>query len=343
MKKDLDWANLGFRFMQTNAMYVARYKDGAWDAGGLVPEAELRISAGSTALHYGQQCFEGLKVYPRADGGAQMFRPRLNAERMRESCERLLMPPVPEEMFLSACEELIAANEDFIPPYGSGATLYLRPMVIGVGDNMGMRPAAEYLFAIFCAPVSSNYTGHLVPVHFVTTQFDRAAPNGTGKAKVGGNYAASLLPQKLAKDAGYADCIYLDPLTHTKIEEVGAANFYAVTRDGVFVTPDSPSILDSITRRSVMDIARDYLKMEARYADIYIDRLNELAEAGACGTGAIITPLASITHNGVRTVFGDGKIAGPVTVKLFEAMLSIQCGDIEGPAGWAHPVPGVKV
>lgn len=337
MKKlDLDWKKLGFNYMKTNAIYVAHYKDGAWDAGSLVADDRINISIGSTALHYGQQCFEGMKAYETKDGRVQLFRPELNAERMRKSCERLLMPCVSEEQFLYGCRQVIKANEEYIPPYDSGCTLYLRPMTIGVGDNMGMRPAKEYMFIIFCSPVGNNYKGTLVPVDFVTTEYDRAAPNGTGKAKVGGNYAASLMPHKLANDMGYTDCIYLDAVTHTKIEEVGAANFYGITKDNVFVTPKSPSILESITRRSLEVIARDYLKIEAIETDIYIDEIHNLKEAGACGTGAIITPISSITHKGKKTVFGEK--AGEITVELHKTLLGIQKGDIEAPDGWIKVV-----
>lgn len=332
MAQAIDWKTLGFNYRKTNAIYISHYKDGVWDSGHLTEDDTLHISIGSTALHYGQECFEGMKAYMTRKGTVQLFRPQLNAQRMQESCARLLMPCVSEEQFIDACKQVIRANLEFVPPYESGCTLYLRPFLIGVGDNMGMRPAKEYMFVVFCSPVGNNYKGTLVPVDFVTTDYDRAAPNGTGKAKVGGNYAASLLPHKVANDQGYTDCIYLDPKTHTKIEEVGAANFYGITKDGAFVTPKSASILESITRRSLEVIAKDYLHIDAREEDIFIDQIDQLSEAGACGTGAVITPISAITHSGKKTVFGE--TAGPVTVKLYNTLLGIQKGDIEAPEGW---------
>lgn len=239
-KADLDWGKLGFSYMKTDYRYISVWKDGAWDAGKLVTENTLTISEGSTALHYGQQCFEGLKAYSTKDGRILLFRPDQNSVRMNRSCRRVLMPEVPTEKFIDACIQVVKANERFVPPHGSGATLYLRPFVIGVGDNIGVKEAPEYIFGVFCIPVGPYFKGGMAPVNFMISDYDRAAPNGTGAAKVGGNYAGSLMPHKLAVSRGFADCIYLDPETHTKIEEVGAANFFGITHDNVFVTPKSP-------------------------------------------------------------------------------------------------------
>lgn len=248
------------------------------------------------------------------------------------------MPEVPVERFIDACKQVIKANEDYVPPYGTGATLYLRPFLFGTGDTIGVAPAPEYIFCVFCLPVGAYFKGGLSPVKFTVSEYDRAAPFGTGAAKVGGNYAGSLLPHKLAVEKGFADCIYLDPATHTKIEEVGAANFFGITKDGKFVTPKSPSILPSVTKISLLQIARDILGMETEERDVYIDRLDEFAEAGACGTAAVITPIGGIEYKGKLHVFFSETEVGPVTKKLYEILTGIQFGDIPAPEGWIFEV-----
>lgn len=337
MAKEIDWKSLGFGYMKTNAMFVAHWKDGKWDEGKMVKEDTLNIHVASTALHYGQQSFEGMKAYRTKSGKVQLFRPDMNAKRINTTADRMLMPRIPEEMFINACKEVVKANIEFVPPYGTGGALYLRPMEIGVGANLGVRPAPEYLFIIFCSPVGAYFKGGMSPVNFITTEYDRAAAHGTGQAKVGGNYAASLLPNKLAVDAGYADCIYLDPSTHTKIDEVGAANFFGITKDGKFITPKSSSILGSITKYSLLQAAKD-LGMEAIEADVKIDELDKFAEAGACGTAAVISPIGAISHNGKKHVFYSETEVGPVTKKLYNYLTGIQFGEIEDPHGWTVEV-----
>jgi len=331
---NIDWNTLGFNYIKTDFRYVSTWKDGKWDEGRLVEDNRLCISEGSAALHYGQQCFEGLKAYRTKDGKIQLFRPDQNAKRMQASCRRLLMPEVPIEKFIDACVQVVKANQHYVPPYGTGATLYLRPLTIGVGDNIGVKPAPEYIFCVFCTPVGAYFKGSLAPVNFTVSDYDRAAPQGTGAAKVGGNYAGSLLPHELAVKRGFADCIYLDPATHTKIEEVGAANFFGITKDNKFVTPKSPSILPSITKYSLLQVAKDYLGMEAEERDVYIDKLDEFAEAGACGTAAVITPIGGIEYKGKLHVFYSETEVGPVTKKLYDTLCGIQFGDIEAPENW---------
>ncbi|HZX47168.1 MAG TPA: branched-chain amino acid aminotransferase [Clostridia bacterium] len=331
---NIDWNTLGFNYIKTDFRYISTWKDGKWDEGKLVEDNRLCISEGSAALHYGQQCFEGLKAYRTKDGKIQLFRPDQNAKRMQESCRRLLMPEVPVEKFIDACVQVVKANEHYVPPYGTGATLYLRPLTIGVGDNIGVKPAPEYIFCVFCMPVGAYFKGGLKPVNFTVSDYDRAAPQGTGAAKVGGNYAGSLLPHELAVKKGFADCIYLDPATHTKIEEVGAANFFGITKDNKFVTPKSPSILPSITKYSLLQVAKDYLNMEAEERDVYIDKLDEFAEAGACGTAAVITPIGGIEYKGKLHVFYSETEVGPVTRKLYDTLCGIQFGDIKAPENW---------
>lgn len=334
MAKDIDWQNLGFSYIKTDYRFIARWKDGEWDQGELTTDNMLHIHEGSTALHYGQQCFEGLKAYRCKDGSVNLFRPDQNALRMQRSCERLLMPQVPTELFIHACKEVVKANDEWLAPYGSGATLYLRPFVIGVGENIGVRTAPEFIFCVFCTPVGAYFKGGLAPSNFLVSEYDRAAPAGTGAAKVGGNYAASLYPGKLAKQNNFADCIYLDPKTHTKIEEVGSANFFGITKDNKFITPDSPSILPSITKYSLLYLAKERLGMEAIEGDVYIDKLEQFTEAGACGTAAVITPIGAIQYQDNYHVFYSETEVGPVTKRLYDELVGIQFGDVEAPEGW---------
>ncbi len=331
---NIDWGKLGFSYIKTDYRYISKWTDGAWDSGKLTEDNNLTISEGSTCLHYGQQCFEGLKAYQTKEGKIQLFRPDQNAKRMIQSCRRIFMPEVPEEKFIDACVQVVKANRAWVPPYGTGATLYLRPFVIGVGDNIGVAPAKEYIFSVFCIPVGPYFKGGMSPIEFSVSEYDRAAPKGTGAAKVGGNYAASLYPHEKAREEGFADCVYLDPSTHTKIEEVGAANFFGITKDNKFVTPVSESILPSITKYSLLHVAKEYLGLEVEERDVYIDNLDEFAEAGACGTAAVISPLGSITYKGKKHVFHSLTEVGPITKKLYDTLVGIQIGDIKAPEGW---------
>ena len=330
----LDWKNLGFSYIKTDYRFIAHWKDGEWDNGELTTDSTLHIHEGSTALHYGQQCFEGLKAYRCKDGSINLFRPDQNAKRMQNTCARLLMPQVPTELFIRACKEVVKANKKWLAPYGSGATLYLRPFVIGVGENIGVRPAPEYLFCVFCCPVGAYFKGGMKPSNFLVTDYDRAAPHGTGGVKVGGNYAASLLPHELAAERKFADAIYLDPKTHTKIEEVGAANFFGITRDNKFITPLSPSILPSITKYSLLYLAKERLGMETIEGDVYINELDKFAEAGACGTAAVISPIGGIQYGDDFHVFYSETEVGPITKCLYDELTGIQFGDVEAPEGW---------
>ncbi len=335
---NIDWAKLGFSYIKTDLRYVSRWKDGQWDQGELVEDNQLTMSEGSTALHYGQQCFEGMKAYSTKDGSVQLFRPDENAKRMQNSCRRIMMPEVPVDKFIDACVQVVKANMAYMPPHGTGATLYLRPFMIGVGDNIGVRPAPEYIFSVFCMPVGPYFKGGMTPVNFTVSEYDRAAPYGTGAAKVGGNYAGSLYPNSLAVKEGFADCIYLDPLTHTKIEEVGAANFFGITEDDVFVTPTSPSILPSITKYSLMHIAKEYLNLKVEERDVFVDNLGEFKEAGACGTAAVISPIGGIEYKGNLHVFHSETEVGPITKKLYDTLCGIQFGDVQAPEGWIYKV-----
>jgi len=332
---NIDWDKLGFAYSKTDMRYISIWENGKWDDGKLVEDNNISISEASTALHYGQQCFEGLKAYRTKDGSIQLFRPDQNASRINRSCSRVLMPEIPPEKFVDACLQVVKANEAFVPPYGTGATLYLRPYVIGIGDNLGVGPAPKFLFGVFCCPVGAYFKGGLAPVNFmISEKYDRAAPHGTGADKIGGNYAASLLAHVEAAERGFADCVYLDPATHTNIEEVGAANFFGITKDNVFATPKSPSILPSITKYSLMHIAKEYLKMEVEERDVPINSIDEFAEAGACGTAAVISPIGGIEYKGNLHVFYSETEVGPVTRKLYDLLYGIQFGDVLAPEGW---------
>lgn len=335
---EIDWSNLGFNYMDLPYRFLAHWQDGKWDDGELTEDATLHISEGSTGLHYGQADFEGLKAYRTKNNDIQLFRPDQNAARMHKSCERLLMPAFPEDKFVEAVKSVVKANADYVPPYGTGGTLYLRPLMIGVGGNIGVHPAQEYIFTIFAMPVGAYYKGGVTPTNFTTSYYDRAAPHGTGQSKVGGNYGGSLLPGDEAHKAGYSDVIYLDPATHTKIEEAGSANFFGVTKDNEFVTPKSDSILPSITKKSLLYLAEHNLGMKAIEGDVFIDKLDRFTEAGAMGTAAVIAPIGGIEYKDNLHVFYSETEVGPVTQKLYDTLTGIQFGDVEAPEGWIQKV-----
>lgn len=338
-KMDLDWNSLGYKFRQTDVNYISYWSAGQWDQGRLIRENTITISLGSTALHYGQECFEGLKAQSARDGRVLLFRPDQNALRMQASARGILMPEVPTEKFLDACKQVVSANLRWVPPYGTGATFYLRPLLFGHGDNLGAKPAQEYIFAIFGCPVGPYFNGGMKPISVIVSRYDRAAPFGTGHIKVGGNYAGALRHRYEAQQAGYADCLYLDAQTHTYIDELGGANLFAITKQNILVTPQSPSILPSITRRSIVELAATYLGMTVEERPLAIAELENFVEVGACGTASIITPVGSIFYEGkMHTFYGDGNEAGPITRQLYELLTAIQRGDQKGPAGWVVEV-----
>ncbi len=328
---------MGYALKETEYRYRAWTKDGIWQMGKLTTNKNITIHEGSNVFHYGQGLFEGLKAYKTKSGKIQLFRPDMNFIRINEGLDRIVAPRIPEELFFDAIEKVVEANKDDIPEYGQGQSLYIRPFVIGQGMNLGVKPSEEYLFSVFCAPVGTYFKGGLSALNFVTTDYDRAAANGTGQVKLAGNYGASLYPRQIAKDAGYAGVIYLDPATHTKIDEVGAANFFGVTHDNVVVTPKSSSILPSITRKSILYLAEHVLGLKTEERECFIDNISEFKEAGACGTAAIITPIGSITHKGKKHQFGEGEV-GTIVKKLYDLLLDIYYGDIEAPEGWIREI-----
>lgn len=337
-KKNIDWSNLGFGYVKTDMRYVANYKDGEWK-GGLTEDANVVISECAGVLQYAQTCFEGLKAYTTKDGKIVMFRPDMNAARMENSCKRLEMPVFPQDQFVQACEDVVRANAGFVPPYGSGATLYLRPYMFGSNPVIGVKPADEYQFRVFATPVGPYFKGGAKPIVIKVSDYDRAAPHGTGNIKAGLNYAMSLYPIVKAHEEGFAENMYLDAATRTKVEETGGANFLFVTKDGKVVTPKSDSILPSITRRSLVYVAREYLGLEVEEREVYFSEVADFAECGLCGTAAVISPVGKINDHGKEICFPSGMDdMGPVIKKLRETLTGIQMGDIEAPEGWIHTV-----
>ncbi|MCR4933618.1 MAG: branched-chain amino acid aminotransferase, partial [Lachnospiraceae bacterium] len=276
-KANIDWANIGFGYIPTDKRYVSNFKNGAWDEGILTSDDKVVISECAGVLQYAQTCFEGLKAYTTEDGKIVCFRPDLNAERMVDSCKRLEMPVFPVERFLDAVDKVVSANAAFIPPYGSGATLYIRPYMFGSSPVIGVKPAEEYQFRMFCTPVGPYFKGGVKPLTIRVSDFDRAAPHGTGHIKAGLNYAMSLYAIVDAHEQGFDENMYLDAATRTKVEETGGANFLFVTKDGKVVTPKSNSILPSITRRSLMYVAKEILGLEAEEREVYVDELKDMA------------------------------------------------------------------
>ena len=334
-KKDIDWSSLGFGYVKTDKRFVAHYKNSKWDEGQLVEDDTITLNECAGVLQYAQTCFEGLKAYTTKDGRTVCFRPDLNASRIADSCRGLQIPVVPEEMFLRAVKEVVKANEAWVPPFGSGATLYIRPYVFGVNPVIGVKPADEYEFRMFCTPVGPYFKGGAKPITIRVSDVDRAAPHGTGNIKAGLNYAMSLHNIVDAHEHGFDENMYLDPATRTKVEETGGANFIFVTKDGTVVTPKSDSILPSITRRSLMVVAEKYLGLKVEQREVYFDEVKDFAECGLCGTAAVISPVGKIANHGEEICFPSGmEEMGPVTKKLYETLTGIQMGEIEAPEGW---------
>ena len=337
--KEIDWANLGFGYIQTDKRYVSNFKDGAWDEGGLTEDANIVLNECAGVLQYAQTIFEGLKAYRTEDGRIVTFRPDLNAKRMVDSAKRLEMPVFPEEKFIEAVEQVVAANADFVPPYGSGATMYLRPYMFGSNPVIGVKPASEYQFRIFATPVGPYFKGGAKPITIRVCDFDRAAPHGTGHIKAGLNYAMSLHAIVDAHNQGYDENMYLDSATRTKVEETGGANFIFITKDGKLVTPKSSTILPSITRRSLLYVAKEYLGMEVEEREVFLTELEDFAECGLCGTAAVISPVGKVVDHGKEICFPSGMDEmGPVLTKLYDTLTGIQMGRIEAPEGWIHEV-----
>lgn len=338
-KKNIDWGNLGFGYIATDKRYVSNYKDGAWDEGVLTDDANVVINECAGVLQYAQTVFEGLKAYTTEDGRIVTFRPDLNAERLEQSAMRLEMPAFPKERFVEAVIQTVKANAAYVPPYGTGATLYIRPYMFGTNPVIGVKPANEYQFRVFCTPVGPYFKGGVKPLTICVSDFDRAAPHGTGHIKAGLNYAMSMHAIMEAHRNGFDENMYLDAATRTKVEETGGANFLFVTKDGKVVTPKSGSILPSITRRSLIYVAKEYLGLEVEEREVFFDEVKDFAECGLCGTAAVISPVGKIVDHGKEICMPSGmEKMGPVTQKLYDTLTGIQMGRLEAPEGWIHVV-----
>ena len=338
-KKNIDWGNLGFGYMPTDKRFVANYKNGAWDEGALIDDPMITMSECACVLQYAQTCFEGIKAYTTEQGKIVTFRPDLNAKRMADSERRLQMPVFPEDRFVQAVVDVVKANAAYVPPYGSGATLYIRPYMFGIDSVIGVKPADEYQFRIFTTPVGPYFKGGAKPITIRVSDVDRAAPHGTGDIKAGLNYAMSLYNIVDAHNKGFDENMYLDPATRTYVEETGGANFIFVTKDNKVVTPKSNSILPSVTRRSLMVVAKDYLGLEVEERPVAKEELKDFAEAGLCGTAAVISPIGKIVDHGTEICLPSGmEEMGPVTKKLYDTLTGIQMGRIEAPEGWIKEI-----
>lgn len=338
-KQNIDWANLGFGYQETAKRYVSNFKDGKWDDGILTEDANIVLNECAGVLQYAQTVFEGLKAYTTEDGHIVTFRPDLNAERLESSAKRLEIPVFPKDRFIDAVHQVIKANADYVPPYGSGATLYIRPYIFGTNPVIGVKPADEYQFRIFTTPVGPYFKGGVRPLTIRVSDFDRAAPHGTGHIKAGLNYAMSLHAIVNAHEEGFDENMYLDPGTRTKVEETGGANFIFVTKDNKVVTPKSDSILPSITRRSLIYVAKEYLGLEVEEREVLFEEVKDFAECGLCGTAAVISPVGKIVDHGKEICLPSGMEAmGPTTKKLYETLTGIQMGRLEAPEGWIHVI-----
>ena len=334
-KKNYKWTELGFDYIKTDYRFVANFRDGKWDEGKLTTDENIVINECAGVLQYAQTCFEGLKAYTTIDGKIVCFRPDLNAQRMADSCQRMKMPVFPVEKFVEAVSKVVTANADCVPPYGSGATLYLRPYMFGSNAVIGVKPATEYQFRIFATPVGPYFKGGVKPLTLRISDLDRAAPMGTGHIKAGLNYAMSLYNIVDAHDQGFDENIYVDSATRTNIEETGDANIIFITKDGKVVTPKSNTILPSITRRSLMIVAKEYLGLDVEERPVRIDELENFAECGLCGTAAVISPVGKVVDHGKEICFPAGmNEMGPVTKKLYDTFTGIQMGSLPAPDGW---------
>lgn len=334
--EDLDWNNLGFHYRDLPYRFKAEFKDGKWQEGELTTDATMYLSEAAEVLHYGQEIFEGLKAYRQKDGSINLFRPEMNAQRFENSAERMAMEPYPADKFVEAVKEVVRANEEFVPPYGTGGSLYLRPFMVGTDSIVGVAPSSEFQFRIYATPVGAYVQG-LTPTPYLISDFDRAAFAGTGQVKTSGNYAGSLYPAMKAKKEGYADCLYLDPREHKYIDEFGGANFYGITKDGQFLTPKSDSILPSITKQSLFEIAQKQ-GLNPQETTIAVEDLDQFVEAGAMGTAAVISPVGSLTYHDKKYTFNNETEVGPKTQALYDELVGIQLGDRTAPEGWIQKV-----
>jgi branched-chain amino acid aminotransferase len=336
MARNIDWKNLGFQYLQTEYYVKCEYQHGFWGDVQICTDPHISLHIAATCLHYGQACFEGLKAFGRKDESIAMFRPDQNAQRLISTARRLVMAPPPQELFLTMAKKLILLNKSFVPPYGTGASLYIRPFLIGTSPHIGVHPAEDYAFIMLATPMGAYYKHGFHPVKaYIQEEFDRAAPKGVGNVKAAGNYAAGMMGDLDGQNKGYPICLYLDSAEHLYIDEFGTSNFVAITKDGRYVTPDSQSVLPSVTNNSLQAIAQDF-GMTVERRKIPVTELAEFAEVGACGTAVVITPVGSIQHGDKQYSFG--KESGPVLTRLYNEIMSIQNGEAEDKHGWMYRV-----
>ncbi|MCP4296211.1 MAG: branched-chain amino acid aminotransferase [Proteobacteria bacterium] len=340
-KEDLDWESLGFNYIKTDHRFTASYKNGAWNEGELVSSEWMSVHEGSSALHYSQQCFEGLKAQTAPDGRVLLFRPELNSERLNNTASRLLMPQVPTELFMKAVNETILSNYSWIPPHGSGASLYIRPFLIGVGGNLGLRPAPKYEFRVFVSPVGPYYKGGgLSLISLAVTDIDRAAPKGIGHIKAGSNYAGGLMATQKAQDLGASEALYLDAGERIYLEEAGSANILLKMKDNHFVTPKSNAILPSVTRRSILEIAEKELNLDVEERPVnFLKEIDNIQEMAACGTAAVLSPVGKVWIDGKwEKFYGEGEKIGPTMQRLYDLLVTLQRGERDDPYNWTVEV-----
>jgi branched-chain amino acid aminotransferase len=336
-KAELDWGNLPFGYVKTDYNIRYYYRNGKWSGGELTGDENINMNIAAPCLHYGQEAFEGLKVFETADGRIVSFRAKENSRRLQRSSERIFMPQVPEEIFMDAIQKVVSANTRFVPPFGSGASMYVRPLSIGTGPRVGLGPAEEYMFIVFVTPVGPYYKGGFKPVKaLVVEEYDRAAPNGVGDCKVGGNYAAGLRGSEVGKKKGYPIVLYLDPKEKRYIDEFSTSNFIGI-KGNSYISPSSKSILPSITNDSLAVIATDLgMKVEKRPVDI--NEIKDFNEIGAVGTAAVITPISLIHYRDNVYVYCRDDLPGPVITSLYERLTKIQTGEIEDKHGWLEEI-----
>ena len=338
-KKNIDWSKLGFGYTKTDYRWQATWEDGKWTEEGLITDEKLHLLESACVFHYSQSCFEGLKAYTTKEGKIVTFRPDMNAQRMVDSAKRLEMPSLPVETFLKSIDEVVRANAAWVPPYGTGCSLYIRPFMIGSGPQIGVAPAPSFTYRVFVMPVGAYFKGAVKPLKLTLSDYDRAAPHGTGIIKAGLNYAMSLYPTMEAHRHGYAENVYLDPQTRTYVEETGGANIIFVDQDNTIVVPKSDSILPSITRRSLVYVGEHYLGLKVVERKVRFDEVKNFKECALCGTAAVLAPVGLIhTHEG-DVVFPSGlEKMGEVCGKLRSTLTGIQDGEIEAPEGWIREI-----
>jgi branched-chain amino acid aminotransferase len=338
LKQNLPWEKLGFAYRETNCHIRYTWRDGSWDDGTLSDSPYFNMHIAATALHYGQSAFEGLKAFQCKDGTTQIFRPQENAARIQMAAERVLMPDISESLFLEAVKKVVTANLDYVPPYGTGGALYIRPLLFGSGHEIGLTPASEYTFIVLVTPVGDYYSAGVKAIDgYVTEEFDRAAARGVGHVKVAGNYASSLLPKKLADEEGFPITLFLDSVEHKYIEEFGTSNFIGITKDNKYVTPKTSSILPSITNKSLMTLAKD-MGMTVEQRSVPYAEINSFVEIGACGTAVVISPIKSLTKNGEKIEIQKEIGFGPKLGELYHKLTAIQRGELPDSHHWLEPI-----